>query len=90
MQEISFQLFDKYSQLPIKNLTDSLVRKLAMNYDKSCSDVFIKLKESVEKEGVKYMIEENDNKIYAVLKNSFSSTFPDYYESYEEALSKLT
>ena len=56
MKEISYQIFDKISGLPIETLTDGMIREFAFKFDKSCSEIYHEYKKLIEETGIKYII----------------------------------
>ena len=89
MTEISYQLFDKVSRLPIRSLTDGFVREMAKIQNKSCSDIFNEVKSEVKKAKIEYFIKRNSSKIVVIAGGSRFACQGEYFDNYNEALKKI-
>ena len=89
MQEISYQVFDKESGLPVTNMGDKYVRSLSERLNRSNEEIFQKLRGDIDKHGVKYMILLEKENILLVSGNFFAQTLASYYTTMEEAKEAL-
>jgi len=86
MKEISYQIFDEVSGLPIESLSNECIREFAQRFNKSNSGIFNEMKAELKKEGIKYMIPGGTKKIKVVFKRSMSACNPTYFDDYQDAL----
>ena len=89
MNEINYQVFDKISGLPFPEFSDSKVRELAHNFNKSYSQAFFDIKEQIEGGDVRYIVNTDSKNIIPILDDSMSFSAPIEYDTYEEALKNL-
>lgn len=89
MNEINYQVFDEVSGIGFESYSDKFVKEEAARSNKTCSEVFDELKESILKEGVKYFIAEDSNKIKPMLKPLMVTALGEYYDTFEDAVNAL-
>jgi len=87
MQEISYQIFDKTSGLPIYSMTDKFIRDMAERTEKSCSEVFNRIKSEIEKHGIQYFVSNDKKTVRAIAGPGLFKCQGEYFSNYEDALS---
>jgi len=90
MTEISYQVFDEVSGLPIRTLSDGFIREMAQRQNKSCSEIFNEVKEEVSKAKIEYFVKRDSSEIMVVVGEGRLKCQGEYYDDYSDAFNSLS
>jgi len=83
MTEISYQIFDKESGLPIKELSDEFIRSMAFELEVSVSEIFNKIKDNLK---IKYFVSQGTKDIEILDQRILVAGPGEYFPKYSDAV----